>query len=164
VSYSGAIRDYVSNVPLGQIITTREVLHLGTRCAVDMTLSRMVKAALLVRVAWGAFIRAGSDLPPALAIITAKAEAFGRTIASHGKALGHEYGLCPKEDTLPTFCISSGSTSFFVVGDRRNLAGTCDRKRHFRERPEGRVIRALWSWDRRPLICFHSSGCKRFNL
>ena len=144
MSYSDAIRDYISNIPLGQIITTREVLHLGTRCSVDMTLSRMVKAAQLIRVAWGAFIRAGSELPSARAVITAKAAAFGRTIASHGKTLAQEYGLCPSEDELPTFCVSSSSTSFIVISDRRNLAGTCDRKRHFGEKPEGRVIRALW--------------------
>jgi len=144
MSYSDAIRDYISNVPLGQIITTREVLHLATRCSVDMTLSRMVKGAQLVRVAWGAFIRAGSELPSALAVIIAKAAAFGRTISSHGKALAQEYGLCPSEDELPTFCISSSSTSFIVISNRRNLAGTCDRKRHFGEKPEGRVIRALW--------------------
>jgi hypothetical protein len=144
MSYSDSIRDHIANTPLGQVITTREVLHLGTRGAVDMTLSRMVKAVELIRVAWGAFVRAGSERPPDLAVIQAKAKAFGRTITSHGETLAQEFGFLPEKPSLPTFCISAGSTSFIVMDEEKKFLATCNRKRHFEDRAEGRAIRALW--------------------
>jgi hypothetical protein len=144
MSYAESIRDYVSNVPLDTIISTREVLHLGTRSAVDQTLYRLVKATTLIRLTPGLFIRAGSTIPASLVIVKAKAAAFGRAIATHGSILAHNFGLIGKEDALPTFCISGGSSSFNSLHGQTNFVGTCDRKRHLGESTEGRTIRAFW--------------------
>ncbi len=144
MSYSAEIRNYISQIPLGEIITTRQVLSLGTRGAVDMTLSRMVQSHELIRVAWGAFVRKGSVMPSVAEVILAKAQAFGRTIASHGTALAQGYGLLPKDDAPAPLCISAGTTAFFVFENKKRFASTCDRKRHLGESPAGRAIRALW--------------------
>jgi hypothetical protein len=146
--YAEAIRGYISNIPLDQILATREVLHLGTRAAVDLTMSRLVKAKALIRLAPGIFVRAGSIIPPAIAIVQAKAAAFGRAIASHGSVLAQHFGFIDEKESHPLFCIGGGSSSFRSVHGQTNFIGTCDRKRHLGESLEGTAIRAFWHLGR----------------
>jgi hypothetical protein len=144
MSSSLSVKLYISDTPFDKIITTREVLHLGTRTAVDQTLYRLVKCAELIRLARGVFVRAGSAIPPALAIVQAKSAAFGRSITTHGLTLAQDFGLVSRKDSLPIYCISSGTSAFHSIYDQTTLAGTCDRKRHLGESIEGRTIRAFW--------------------
>jgi hypothetical protein len=108
----------------------------------------LVKVNALIRLAPGIFLRAGSVIPPAIAIVQAKAAVFGRAIASHGSDLAQLFGIVYKKETEPIFCISSGSSSFTSVYERTNLVGTCDRKRRLGESLEGQTIRAFWHLGR----------------
>ena len=144
MSYADAIRNYVAEIPLNVILSTREVLNLGTRAAVDLTLSRMVKEATLLRVARGLFVRMGSTIPDLLTIAKAKARAFGRSICSHGAAIAHRFGLTQADMQSAKFCTGGGNTSFASVSDRINFVGICDRKRHLGDSMEGKTIRGFW--------------------
>jgi len=148
MSYAAEIRHYVSTIPLNQILSTREVLHLGTRAAVDLTLSRLVRAAALIRLAPGIFLRGGSVMPPAIAIVQAKAAAFGRSIASHGSVLAQRFGLIDERQFQSIFCIGGGSSSFSSIYEQTRFIGTCDRKRYLEESLEGQMIRAFWHLGR----------------
>ncbi len=152
MSYSAAIRAYISEIPLGVIICTRDVLHLGSRCAVDQCLYRLVKKDKLTRIAHGVFVKFGSSLPSIGAVVKRKAEAFGRKVASHGKPLAQALGLTAETPLTPIFCQSGGSSALGIMGGTALLAGTCDRKRFFDERPEGKAIRALWNLRREPFL------------
>jgi hypothetical protein len=51
------VLDYISSRPRGATIRTREILHLGSRDAVDQALSRLVRGNKLIRVGRGRYIR-----------------------------------------------------------------------------------------------------------
>jgi len=144
MSYKMSIYQYISATPRGKIICTRQVLHLGTRAAVDQAMYRMVKSKVLIRLARGVFIRAGSKIPSAVAIAKAKAKAFGRSLTSHGEALADTMGLATKLFPRPRYANSAGTSSFGSIQGRTFFASKCDRKRHLKETEEGQTIRAFW--------------------
>jgi hypothetical protein len=145
MTYSQAIRAHIDALPLDRIFSTREILHLGTRGAVDTCLSRLVKAFQIIRVARGHFVRAGSELPTTIKVVQAKAISFGRKLATHAKSLAEHFGLIPPEDTLPLFGVSSGTSSFKGMGVRSTLKKVCDRKSKLNDTPEGRTALAFWN-------------------
>ena len=63
MSTAAALEKYVAALPEGKAFATREVLHLGTRSAIDQGLYSMVKAGKLIRWARGIFIRAEKNSP-----------------------------------------------------------------------------------------------------
>lgn len=80
MSITSNIKHHIENLGPNVIFTTRQMLHHGSRNAIDHTLSRLVKKAVIIRLAAGVFIAATgiSQLPPASAIIDAKSQAFDK--------------------------------------------------------------------------------------
>jgi hypothetical protein len=81
-SAASRVRNQIRNFGAGVVFTTRQLLKLGTRNAVDHTLSRLVRQKIIRRVAAGVFIlvAAASHTPSADEIAIAKAAAFNRRI------------------------------------------------------------------------------------
>lgn len=82
MSTAGKIRQFVAQLGADMIFTTESLLRFGTRNAVDLTASRLVKAGMILRLAAGVFVVAGqlSQMPSALSIAEAKAGAFEKVI------------------------------------------------------------------------------------
>jgi hypothetical protein len=140
------IRRHIFQLPPGRIFATRHLLPYGSRAAVDQALSRLVKAGVIIRLARGIFVRQepGAGLPSVPAVVAAKAEAFGKQIATGGAELARQFGLAAGTRPGLTFCVN-GSSSSFVCGEVVvRLERTCQRRMNLGEGPTGRALAALW--------------------
>jgi hypothetical protein len=82
-SVAQKIFDHIERLTPVQLMTTRDVLHLGRRNNIDVTLWRLVKDGKLIRLARGVFSKPSSVdekvcLPTPRAVATAKAAAFDK--------------------------------------------------------------------------------------
>lgn len=84
---SWAVRCYIRyNVKEGDMFTTRELLRYGNRNAIDQILYRLVKAGIIIRLAWGVFVRQDDyqdsriPLPGPMEVARVKARAFCREV------------------------------------------------------------------------------------
>lgn len=76
----------------------KELLHLGSRAAVDQALSRLVRAEKILRVSWGQYVlpvesRFGTRPPAVESVLQEVAKRRGETIASSGAAAANSLGL-----------------------------------------------------------------------
>jgi hypothetical protein len=145
------VRRYAFGVAVGELFTSRDLLNLGPRDAVDKAISRMVRAGEVRRVARGVFVRLDWDspLPGIIEIATAKAKAFGRRILTHAsKALQRLLKEQGGDDATQIFA-TDGATTSFVVGDERVvLKRYAPRKLMLEDKIQGLVVRALWDAGR----------------
>jgi hypothetical protein len=163
VGTTSRILRHVAGVRLDVVFTTRDCLNYGTRAAVDKALSRLVKQQILIRIAWGVFIRAGSKVPDIEVIASVKAKAFGKEIAKHAFEIGKqiqsqtriEFPMQvnlsklirkidkPKIEAQAIFA-ASGRTSSFVAGNVRvHLIGVSLRKMQLSKSQAGKALLAL---------------------
>lgn len=133
-----------NKLPLGQLLTTRELLGFGTRAAIDQTTYRLVKWGFIVRVARGVFMRRGSPEPSLLEVAKAKAMAFGKQIYQHGGNAANELGFSSQGNAEATFACSGRSSSFRFGEVTIRLVGMSPRKLAGGESLAGKVIRAMW--------------------
>lgn len=112
------IKNRIEAMPAGEPFTPAELLTLGTRTAVDKTLTRLVKAGLLMKVARGVFVRPeeskyGKVLPSPLKIAMAKAH--GAIVEIHGAEAVRRFGLSTQVQVQPVY-YTSGSARRFKLG------------------------------------------------
>ncbi len=88
-----SIKSFIMN-SAGQLFTSSQVLHLGSRNAVDKALGRFVKLGLIKRLANGVFVKADSEQKSAsiIQIMKAKASAFKKVIFECGQQVFHTDG------------------------------------------------------------------------
>lgn len=144
---SAQIRRFVSRLAFWQLFTTRDVLNCGSRAAVDQTLSRMVRAGYIQRVARGVFARADPATEmtfSALAVAKIKVESFGRRMITHAADVVENLGLANAGNKEPTFSINGRSSSFRFGDTVIHLRECSPRKMHLADRNAGLFIRALW--------------------
>ena len=85
-------------LPEGGILSPKEFLHLGSRGAVDMTFTRLVKEEKLIRVGWGLYTvpvlwRFGLRFPAFSALLAALSAKTGETFVVHGAMAANHIGL-----------------------------------------------------------------------
>src|SRR5688572_855035 len=85
-------------LPEGTPLRAKELLHLGSRVAIDQALSRLVKSGRLLRAGRGLYVRPvetrfGARPPSVLKIIEALGVAKGETFVSSGAAAANALGL-----------------------------------------------------------------------
>ncbi len=140
------IKRHIFGLEKSAIFSTRALLNYGTRAAVDQCLYRLVKSGKIVRLAWGLFMREGSDnpKPSLLAIATEKAKAFSRRILAYGVGSEHLIGLT-RFSNERTVYVTDGCASSFCCGQTRiYFKRICPRKMSLQQSSVGRVIGALW--------------------
>ena len=140
------VRRHIFRLPLQKLFSTREFLMYGTRGSIDKALSRLVKRGVIVRLARGIFVRAGSILSSITAFDMAKikAESFGKQIATWGGDLAKELGIMTWQGSKKVYCVN-GSSSSFKFGDMTiQFKKACARKMRFGDNPAGKTLRALW--------------------
>ncbi|MDQ8150740.1 MAG: DUF6088 family protein [Gemmatimonadota bacterium] len=137
--------------PEGGLLAAKEFLHLGTRAAVDQTLSRLARSGALIRVGRGLYAapvvtRFGPRVPSTESVIEAIEQTTGEVIVPSGAAEANALGLTTQVPTREVF-LTSGRPRRLRLGKRTIYLerGTPWQLRYHRT-PAGQAIRALvWS-------------------
>lgn len=135
-------------LPEGGLLSPKEFLHMGSRAAIDKTLSRLAQEGNLMRVSRGVYVaphqgRFGSRPPSTESVIQAIEAGCGEAVVSSGAAEANALGLTTQVPTREVF-FTSGSSRKLQLGSR------CVELKHgnrwqllLGKRPAGKVIRAL---------------------
>jgi len=143
-----AILEHTEGLAEGASICARELLHLGSRAAVDQALSRLVRRGHLLRVSRGVYVRPvasrfGARPPSAAQMLEAFAGLKGETIAPHGAAAANRLGLTPQVP-VRTVYLTSGPNRRLTLGSQVIELRHAPRwQLALAGRPAGDVLRAL---------------------
>jgi hypothetical protein len=131
------------------LLSPKEFLHLGSRAAVDKTLSRLAQEGQLMRVSRGTYVapcqgRFGARPPSTASVVRAIETSGGETVVATGAAEANALGLTTQVPTREVF-FTSGPSRKLQLGNR------CVELKHgnrwqllLGKRPAGRAIRALY--------------------
>ena len=137
-------------LPEGGLLSPKEFLHLGSRAAVDQTLTRLAREGRLLRVGRGVYAapahgRFGSRPPSTEAVVQAIVAASGEIIVASGAAEANALGLTTQVPTREVF-LTSGPSRKLRLGNRSvELKHGSRWQLVLGKRPAGMAIRAL-SW------------------
>lgn len=111
---------HVQSLPEGGLLSPKDLLHLGSRAAVDQTLSRLAKGGQLLRVARGFYVasvhsRFGSRPPAPEKVVAALAARGGEVAVPHGANAAHGLGLTQQVPIREVFC-SAGRDRTLTLG------------------------------------------------
>jgi len=114
--------NHFGKTPEGVPLAAKELLHLGTRAAVDQTLSRLVRRGILIRVSRGLYVwpvkgRFGARPPEPTAVVQALVEQRGENVVPHGAAAANELGLTTQVPVREVY-LTSGPTRKLKLGNQ----------------------------------------------
>ncbi len=117
-----AVINQVGKAPEGVPVAAKELLHLGTRAAVDQTLSRLVRRGSLIRVGRGLYVRPikgrfGLRPPEPATVVQAIVEQRGENVVPHGAAAANELGLTTQVPMREVY-LTSGPTRKLKLGNQ----------------------------------------------
>ena len=140
----GAIR----TLPEGTPVAAKELLHLGSREAVDQALSRLARRGILLRPARGVYVapvrsRFGTRAPAPSKLIEGLARLRGETVTSSGAAAANALGLTTQVPIREVY-LTSGPTRRLQVGAQTiELRHARPWELLYPHRPAGEAVRAL---------------------
>lgn len=116
------ILEHVAGLPEGVPVSAKELLHLGSRAAVDQTLSRLVQRGQLLRAGRGLYLRPvetrfGKRPPSVEHVVQALAGSKGEVIASHGAAAANTLGLTTQVPMRAVY-LTSGRSRRLKLGEQ----------------------------------------------
>lgn len=134
--------------PEGVSISARELLHLGSRVAVDQSLSRLVRSGRLMRVGRGLYVRPvetrfGRRPPAVETVIAALAEAKGEIVVSHGAAAANALGLTTQVPARSVYLTSGRSRKLTLGTQTVELRHAPAWQLALSNHPAGEAVRAL---------------------
>ncbi len=142
-----------SALPEGVPLTAKSFLQLGSRAAIDQTLSRLSRAGKLMRTGRGLYVlpvegRFGKRAPAPEKVVAESARLRGETIAPHGAAAANRLGLTT-QIPMRTMYLTSGPTRELTLGAQSiELKHVPSWQLTNAERESGEVVRAL-AWNGR---------------
>jgi len=105
--------EHGNGLPEGTPVVAKELLHLGSRAAVDQALSRLVRRGALMRRAGHlrspVESRFGARPPVASKVVEAIAAQRGESVAPHGAAAANELGLTTQVPVREVYLTSGRS-------------------------------------------------------
>jgi len=143
-----SILSQAQSLPEGGLLSPKEFLHLGSRAAIDQTLSRLAREGKLLRVGRGTYSlqvqgRFGVRPPSTEAVIEAIESSSGETVVPSGAAEANALGLITQVPTREVF-LTSGSSRRLKLGNRNVELKHGNRwQMLLGKRPAGKAIRAL---------------------
>lgn len=143
-----SILSQAQSLPEGGLLSPKEFLHLGSRAAIDQTLSRMAREGKLLRVGRGAYAlpiqgRFGARPPSAQSVMEAMESTSGETVVASGAAEANSLGLTTQVPTREVY-LTSGPSSRLKLGNREIELKHGNRwQMLLGKRPAGQAIRAL---------------------
>jgi hypothetical protein len=143
-----AVMSQVGQTPEGVPVAAKELLHLGTRAAVDQTLSRLARSGNLIRVGRGLYVRPvqgrfGVRPPESTRVVRAIVKQSGEQAVPHGAAAANELGLTTQVPVREVY-LTSGPTRKLKLGKQVvELRHAPAWQLALPGRPGGALIRAL---------------------
>ena len=143
-----SILSQAQSLPEGGLLSPKEFLHLGSRAAIDQTLSRMAREGKLLRVGRGAYAlpiqgRFGARPPSAQSVMEAMESTSGETVVASGAAEANSLGLTTQVPTREVY-LTSGPSRRLKLGNREIELKHGNRwQMLLGKRPAGQAIRAL---------------------
>ncbi len=143
-----SILSFAQSLPEGGLLSPKEFLHLGSRAAIDQTLSRLNREGKLLRVGRGAYSlpvngRFGSRPPSTQSVVEAIEATSGETIVPSGAAEANALGLTTQVPTREVY-MTSGRSRRLKLGNREiELKHGARWQFVMAKRPAGQALRAL---------------------
>ena len=114
------VLEHAAGLPEGTPLASKELLHLGSRAAVDQVLSRLVRRGTLLRAGRGIYVRPiesryGTRAPSAVKMVEGLATQRGETIVSHGAAAANALGLTTQVPMRAVY-LTSGRSRYLKLG------------------------------------------------
>lgn len=143
-----AILAHTERLPEGKPICAKELLHLGSRAAVDQTLSRLVKRGHLLRLSRGVYVRPvesrfGARPPSVSQALEAFADLKGETVVPHGAAAANKLGLTSQVPVRSVYLTSGPSRRLTLGSQMIELRHAPRWQLALAGRPGGEALRAL---------------------
>jgi hypothetical protein len=142
------ILERAAQLPEGTPLCAKELLHLGSRAALDQALSRLARRGQLMRAGRGVYFRPietrfGVRAPFAEKAVEAIARLRGETVASHGAAAANMLGLTTQVPVRAVY-LTSGPSRRLKLGAQVVQLKHAPRWQLVKAgRPAGEAIRAL---------------------
>lgn len=142
------VLEHASRLPEGAPLVAKELLHLGSRAAVDQVLSRLVGRGTLLRAGRGIYVlpvesRFGSRAPSTLKMVEGLASQRGETIVSHGAAAANALGLTTQVPMRAVYLTSGRSRQLKLGAQTVEFRHAPIWQLMFPGRAAGDVVRAL---------------------
>ncbi len=114
------ILEWAQKLPERAPFTAKELLHLGSRAAVDQTLSRLVRSGKLQRATRGFYVLPAQGTfgtkPPSVAKVVEKvAEERGEPLVLHGASAANLLGLSTQQPGRPIYLTRGRSRRFAIA-------------------------------------------------
>jgi hypothetical protein len=144
------IKHRIQEYPQGQPFSSRILLGLGTRAAVDKALSRLVESGEVKRVSRGVYVRpkfnkyVGAVVPEPIEVVRAKLEAENETLQVNGAEAARQFQFTTQVPTRNVFYTSGSSRKFRIGNLSVELKHVAPRKLILAGQPAGTALTALW--------------------
>ena len=114
------VSEHIGRLPEGATVGAKELLHLGSRAAIDQALSRLVRRKRLLRAGRGLYVRPietrfGVRAPSAEKVVESIARIRGETVARHGAAAANALGLTTQVPVRAIY-LTSGPNRRLTLG------------------------------------------------
>ena len=122
-SLNEQIMNHAENQPEGSLLYARKFLGLGSRDAIDQTLSRLARSGSLIRLCQGIYVlpvqtRFGPRPPEIDRLIDSLEGLWGQAIVPSGGVLANSFGLTEQVPVHPVF-LTSGPSRRLTLGELR---------------------------------------------
>ena len=142
------VLEHASQLPEGTPLAAKELLHLGSRAAVDQVLSRLVGRGTLLRAGRGIYVlpvesRFGTRAPTTIKMVEGLATQRGETIVPHGAAAANALGLTTQVPMRAVYLTSGRSRQLKLGAQMVEFRHAPIWQLIFPGRAAGEVVRAL---------------------
>lgn len=142
------VLEHATTLPEGTPLVAKQLLHLGSRAAVDQVLSRLVRRGTLLRAGRGIYVlpiesRFGSRAPSAAKMVEGLAHQRGETIVPHGATAANALGLTTQVPMRAIYLTSGRSHRLKLGAQTVEIRHAPAWQLAFPERAAGEVVRAL---------------------
>lgn len=143
-----SLLSYAQSLPEGGVLSPKDFLHLGSRAAIDQTLSRLTRENKLLRIGRGIYSlpinsRFGSRPPSTESVVEAIEASSGETIVANGAAEANAMGFTTQVPVKEVY-LTSGPSRWLNLGNRKiELRHGARWQLVMGKRPAGQAIRAL---------------------
>ncbi|MEI6116523.1 MAG: DUF6088 family protein [Burkholderiales bacterium] len=142
------VMEHAAGLSEGTPLVAKELLHLGSRAAVDQVLSRLVRRGTLLRAGRGIYVlpvesRFGTRAPSALKMIEGLANQRGEIIVSHGAAAANALGLTTQVPVRAVYLTSGPNRRLQLGAQVVEFRHAPNWQLTFPGRVAGEVVRAL---------------------
>jgi hypothetical protein len=149
------ILEKMNSLPEGTPVSAKMLLHLGTRAAIDQSLSRLVRRGKLLRAGRGLYVapvksRFGSHAPSVQRLVEELSAQRGETIVPSGATSANALGLTTQVPTRTVYLTSGRNRKLMLGKQVVHLQHVPSWQLTLAKEPAGEIVRALaWAGPER---------------